>query len=92
VIGENMPYRVIPYAERIGAGYYNPRSSPKFRHNWFRNNRRWIQKQMRDGKEIIDIGPDVARRRVRGASENYEMEQHEILSRGYPFYRWQPQP
>jgi len=92
VIGENMDNRVIPYANRIGAGYYRFRSSREFRHNWLRNNRRWIRKQMKDGNEIIDIGPDVARRQVTGASEYYEMERHEILSAGYPFYRWQPQP
>jgi hypothetical protein len=92
VIGENTRYRVIPYADSIGADYYRPRSSQKFRHNWLRNNRRWIQKQMKNGYEIVDIGPDVARRQVNGASEYYEMERHEILSRGYPFYRWQPQP
>jgi hypothetical protein len=47
---------------------------------------------MRDGKEIIDIGPDVARRQARGVSEYYEMERQEILSRGYPLYRLDLQP
>jgi hypothetical protein len=92
VIGENMRHRVLPYAHRIGAGYYKPRSTWEFRHNWLRNNRRWIQKQMRDGKVIVDIGPDVARRQTKGASEYYEMERHEIISRAYPYYRWEPRP
>lgn len=87
-----MRHRVIPYADRIGASYYRPRSSDEFRHNWFRNNQRWIRKQMKEGKEIIDIGPDEARRQVREPSEYYEMEQHEILSRGYTSYRSEPQP
>ncbi len=48
---------------------------------------------MRDGKEIIDIGPDVARRQTtRGPSNYYEIERQEIISRGYPLYRWEPQP
>jgi len=47
---------------------------------------------MSKGKEIVDIGPDVARRQTRGASEYYEMERQEILSREYPFYRWEPKP
>jgi hypothetical protein len=74
----------------VGAACLGKRG--EFRHNWLRNNRRWIRKQMKDGNEIVDIGPDVARRQVKGASEYYEMERHEILSAGYPFYRWQPQP
>ncbi len=92
MIGENMRNRIIPYADRIGASYYKPRSAQEFRHNWLRNNRRWIRKQMRDGKEIVDIGPDVARRQARGASEYYEMERQEILSREYPFYKLDLQP
>ena len=55
MIGENMRHRVIPYADRIEAGYYRPRSSIEFRHDWLKNNRRWIRKQMRGGKEIVDI-------------------------------------
>ena len=92
MIGENTRYRVIPYADRIGASYYKPRSTEEFRHNWLRNNQRWIRQQMSKGKEIVDIGPDVARRQTRGASEYYEMERQEILSREYPFYRWEPKP
>lgn len=87
-----MRQRVIPYADRIEAGYYKPRSSDKFRHNWLRNNQRWIRKQMREGKVIVDIGPDEARRQIRGPSEYYEMERNDILSRGYTLYRWEPQP
>jgi hypothetical protein len=48
---------------------------------------------MKEGKEIIDIGPDEARRQAGvPASPYYEMERKEILNRDYPFYRWEPQP
>ena len=55
MIGENMRHRVIPCADRMEAGYYRPRSSIEFRHNWLKNNRRWIRKQIREGKEIVGI-------------------------------------
>lgn len=47
---------------------------------------------MRAGKEIIDIGPDEARRQAGIVSKYYEMERQEIQKRGYPLYRWEPQP
>jgi hypothetical protein len=56
VIGENMN-RVRPYAERIGAD--------TFKGETLAENREWIRQQMMEGKEIIDIGPDFARRRER---------------------------
>lgn len=86
-----MRHRVVPYANSIGSYYYNPKraSAPR---NWLRNNRRWIRKQMKDGKFIIDIGPDEARRHAGWISEYYEMERHEILSRGYTLYRREPLP
>ena len=87
-----MRQRVIPYADNIGADYYRARSNYEFRHNWLRNNRRWIRKQMKDGKRIIDIGPDKARRQAGIVSEYYEMERQEILNRGYTLYGWNPQP
>ena len=87
-----MRHRVVPYADRIRASYYRLRSSVEFRHNWLKNNQRWIRKQMKEGKEIIDIGPDEARRQAGTVSRYYEMERHEVLSRGYTLYRWEPQP
>lgn len=86
-----MLHRVIPYADRIGAQYYKPRLSSNPR-NSMRNNRRWIQKQMTEGAEIVDIGPDIKRRQVRGPSKYYEMERQEIAKRGYTLHRWEPQP
>lgn len=47
---------------------------------------------MRERKGIIDIGPDETRRQVRGPSEYYEMERHEIASRDYTLYRQELQP
>ncbi len=47
---------------------------------------------MKDGRLIIDIGPDEARRQAGIVSEYYEMERQEILKRGYTLYRWNPQP
>jgi hypothetical protein len=90
VIGENTDKRVRPYAERIGASYYKPRSM--IRDNWLANNRRWIRRQMNLGKDIVDIGPDEARRERSGPSVYYEMELQEILLRAYPRYRQDPQP
>lgn len=86
-----MPHRVIPYADRIGAKYYKPSpfSNPR---NWMQNNKRWIRKQMQDGKEIVDVGPDMKRRQIRGPSKYYEMERQEIASRDYTAYIWEPQP
>lgn len=94
VIGENMPERVIPYAERIGASYYKFRRDPsKPQYDYFCNNLRWIRDQMRARKEIIDIGPDERRRATpRGASPFYEMEWQEISRREYPLYTSKPRP
>lgn len=86
-----MRHRVIPYANRIGASYYKPRLASDAR-NWLENNRRWVRRQMKEGKEIVDIGPDEARRQTGTVSEYYEMERYEILSRGYTLYTWEPQP
>lgn len=47
---------------------------------------------MKEGKEIVDIGPDMKRRQVKEPSKYYEMERQEIASRDYTLYRWEPQP
>lgn len=61
VIGENMAGRVIPFAEKAGASWYKAQSwaNPA---NWMKNNTAWLQKQMKAGRTIIDIGPDAARK------------------------------
>jgi|GEM_PF-3002346 len=82
VIGESMKKRVIPFAEKIGATHYKPKSTNPA--NWMKNNERWIRKQMREGKEIINIGID-RNRAVR--SEFYEMEKRVLEEAGYPVTR-----
>ncbi len=56
VIGEDMQNRVIPYAKDKGFKYFKPRGkNPK---NWMKNQKQWINRQLKDSKtEIIDIGP-----------------------------------
>ena len=78
VIGETMD-RVISKAKEIGASWYKPRSKNPF--NWMANNRKWIQRQMDEGKEIIDYGIDKLRTE---RSEYYKMEKNEIQKRDYP--------
>ncbi|MCF6174222.1 MAG: RHS repeat-associated core domain-containing protein [Victivallaceae bacterium] len=56
VIGQDMPNRVIPKAKELGAEFYRPRPNQKPR-KWLSQNKKWIKKQMKEGKEIIDIGP-----------------------------------
>lgn len=82
-----MSKRVIPYAKRVGASYYKSRQNPpKPVYDLFCNNLRWIRGQMGSSTHIIDIGPDYARRMVRGASPFYEMERQEVLRMVYPSY------
>lgn len=51
-----------------------------------KRNKRWIKDKMREGREIIDIGPDFARRRTGyGASPFYEMERTQL--NGYSNYK-----
>ena len=91
IIGENMTERVIPYARKIGADYYKAKlwSHPN---NWMKNNEAWIRKQMREASHIIDIGPDVARRAIKGSSPYYEMEKTKIKKWNYPHYTVRLQP
>lgn len=80
VIGENMLGRVIPEAKEIGADYYKPRSSRDFEQA-MEKNRRWINDKMREGRKIVDIGPDPERAT---RSPFYEMEKREIMRKKYP--------
>ncbi len=51
-----------------------------------RRNQRWIRDQMREGREVVDIGPDFARRAAEGRrSLFYEMERKRL--RGYAGHR-----
>ncbi len=56
VIGEDMANRVIPYAQKIGAKWFKPRSTNAA--NWMRNQVQWIRRQLKDpNTTIIDVGP-----------------------------------
>ncbi len=66
VIGENM-VRVREYANRIGGHAYRPWRNEPFDFDLaLQRNARWIKDQMKQGREIIDIGPDFARRSATG--------------------------
>ena len=86
VVGENMN-RVKKYAEEIGAEVYKPwKNDPWDFDLGMKRNKRWIKDKMREGREIIDIGPDFARRRTGyGASPFYEMERTQL--KGYSNYK-----
>ena len=74
-----MKDRVIPTAKKLRADYYKPRS--KIEENWLKNNERWLKEKMKEGREIIDLGPDP-NRAVR--SRYYEAEKKLIEESGYP--------
>ena len=51
-----MANRVIPYAQKIGAKWFKPRSTNAA--NWMRNQVQWIRRQLKDpNTTIIDVGP-----------------------------------
>jgi uncharacterized protein RhaS with RHS repeats len=78
VIGENMKDSVIPAAKKRGADYYKPR---KTKGDPLKKNERWIDDKMREGRKIIDIGPDPRRSK---RSPFYEAEKRRIERRNYP--------
>ena len=83
VIGENMPQRVIPYAQSIGASWYvaEPNAPEAM---WMENNRQWINGVMDDGGLIYDVGPAPDRDNFpEPTSDFYAMELSEIRGRGY---------
>jgi RHS repeat-associated protein len=86
VIGENM-MRVKQYAEQIGGHVYRPRRNDPFDFDTaMRRNERWISDQKRQGRDIIDIGPDFQRRAAMGRrSPSYEMERRNVTD--YENYR-----
>jgi hypothetical protein len=85
VIGENMK-RVQQYADDIGGHAYRPFKNNSFDYDLaMKRNKRWIQDMKREGREIIDIGPDFRRRSIgRGPSDFYNMERRQL--KGYDNY------
>jgi hypothetical protein len=85
VIGENMQ-RVKAYAQKVGGHIYRPWTlNPWNTVTAMRRNQRWIRSQRATGREIIDIGPDFARRSSTGyVSEFYGMERRNVA--GYRNY------
>jgi hypothetical protein len=98
VIGENMKDRILPYADEIGARYYE---GMDYNYEFIKStygegvanemslmhNQNWIESLMASGAEIVDIGPDFPRRLEfgkTGISRNYEMER--MLTKNYPEY------
>ncbi|MBZ0142996.1 MAG: RHS repeat-associated core domain-containing protein, partial [Rhodocyclaceae bacterium] len=85
VIGEDMQGRVIPYANRVGADYYQPAPAPPSQ--WMPTNRAFVNQAMDEGRTIIDIGPAPGRMNFpEPTSPYYTMERGEILLRGYTNY------
>ncbi|MBY8870381.1 DNRLRE domain-containing protein [Micromonospora sp. PLK6-60] len=85
IIGENMT-RVKEYAKQVGGHAYRPWKNDPFDFALgMRRNERMIKDAMRSGREIIDIGPDFARRAAgRAASPFYNMERR--VTSGYANY------
>ncbi|MEH0825746.1 MULTISPECIES: hypothetical protein [unclassified Micromonospora] len=75
IIGENMK-RVKEYAKQVDGHAYRPWKNDPFDFALgMRRNERMIKDAMRSGREIIDIGPDFARRAAgRAPSPFYNME------------------
>ena len=90
VIGENMKNRVEPYARMIGAETINDWLAGR---KWtLELNSVWVQEMKKQGRRVIDIGPDFARRAEGVApSTPYGLERR--LLKGYlnyerRFLRW----
>ncbi len=84
VIGENMTDRVIPFAEKYGFEIYP--GMPNFRVGMeaeaMLHNQAFIETKMAQGFRIVDIGPDFAKRAIRGGpSPFYNMER--TITKGY---------
>jgi RHS repeat-associated protein len=86
IIGENMK-RVKQYAKEIGGHAYRPWKNDPFDFNLaMKRNKRWINDMMKEGREIIDIGPDFSRRSLgRDPSPFYNMERSQV--KGYSNYK-----
>lgn len=68
--------RVKEYADKTGGHAYRPWKNDPFDFDLgMKRNKHWIQDQRKQGREIIDIGPDFQRRAATGRSSPfYEME------------------
>lgn len=70
-----MANRVIPYAQKIGAKWFQPRGTNPA--NWMRNQTQWIRRQLGDpGTTIIDIGPKGA-----APASKYYMKELEMIQK-----------
>jgi hypothetical protein len=85
LLGEDMPGRVIPLAEEIGTGTYDPiPNTPK--KDWLNLDRQWLREMMRLGKTIYDIGVAPlrpGRLKPPASSEYYRAERQELVNAGY---------
>jgi hypothetical protein len=81
VIGENMK-RVQQYADDIGGHAYRLWKNNPFDYDLgMKRNKRWIQDMKREGRKIVDIGPDFKRRSLgRDPSTSYNMERSGLKS------------
>ena len=90
VIGENMNTRVEPYARRNGAETIDDWLAGR---KWtLELNAVWVQEMMKQGRRVIDIGPDFARR-AKGVAPSTAYGLERKLLKGYPnyerrFLRW----
>ena len=90
VIGENMKTRVEPYARRIGAETIDDWLAGR---KWtLELNAVWVQEMMKQGRRVIDIGPDFARR-AKGVAPSTAYGLERRLLKGYlnyerRFLRW----
>ena len=90
VIGENMKKRVEPYARMIGAETINDWLAGR---KWtLELNAVWVQEMMEQGRRVIDIGPDFARR-AKGVAPSAAYGIERRLLKGYlnyerRFLRW----
>lgn len=84
---ETRSSATTPYADEIGGHAYRPWKNDPFDYNTaMRRNKRWINDMMNEGREIVDIGPDFARRRAGvSPSDFYNMERTQV--KGYSNYR-----
>ncbi|QWL29793.1 hypothetical protein E2R34_02845 [Rathayibacter toxicus] len=106
-MGRSMPQRVTPYALKNDYGYYKALPDSVYEasgkvlkkklnekaHVWV--NKKWIDYQMKQGKNLVDIGAPDELLRPQGLkpidpSPYYSMELERV--KGYPQYRQDPQP
>jgi hypothetical protein len=75
VLGESMETRVLPAAERLGAGTYGGRAL-------IEENVRWVEDQISKGKTVLDIGLDATRNASK-RSPFYAAEVQTLLKHGF---------